>query len=342
MKRSMLFLFGSLILLLNCPGAKGQGCGATLVPHFSVYNSVARNGKNVYTTVSMQGYADVSPGPGCQMSTATHHVGAENKVNNVDHWSYSGNGCPTCYYSVTDNEQFVGVPGVSYPWTWDGVAICSIVGGFFGSGGGGSIVGCVSPSTETTTDKGFNGFSFREQFDMTLSDSFGDNFNSSPQVPNIHEATAAPGTNGCYWSTSGLSPNPGVQGSYWSVGTVAGVSEPNHWGYDSIGWNLSDLDNIVQNGPAHGIQFPCVTTLHQAMYIMCNANTWWNYRNDDITIAVDNDPNAETVCRDGICGLDVSFSDRWTAPRYEWARILNSVDSGLARPSPQSAKEARQ
>ncbi len=139
MKRSILFLFGSLILLLHCPGAKGQGCGVTLVPHFSVYNSVARNGKNVYTTVSMQGYAGITPGPGCPMNTATHHVGAENKINSVDHWTYSANTYPNCYYSVTDNEQFVGVPGVVYPWTWDGAAICSIVGGFFGSGGGGSI-----------------------------------------------------------------------------------------------------------------------------------------------------------------------------------------------------------
>jgi hypothetical protein len=55
MNRASLFLLGSLILLLNASAAHGQGCGATLVPHFSVYNSVARDGKNVYTAVRCRG-----------------------------------------------------------------------------------------------------------------------------------------------------------------------------------------------------------------------------------------------------------------------------------------------
>ena len=201
MNRSTPFLIGLFIMLLNCSGVRGQGCSATLVPHFSVYTSVARDGKNIHTSVTMQGYTQIAPNSGCPMNTATHHAGSENKLNNVDHWSYSGSGCPTCYFSVTDNEQIVGVPGVSYPWAWEGTAICSIVGTFLGAGlGSGSIPGCLVPSSETTTDKGFNGGSYREQFDMTVSDSAQDNFDGYY----VKEVTAVPGTNSCYWSGSGL------------------------------------------------------------------------------------------------------------------------------------------
>ncbi len=89
MNRATLFLLGSLMMLLNCATAHGQGCRTVLQPEFSVYNSASGDGTNIYTSVTMQGYANVSPGPGCNMNSATHHVGAENKLNNVDHWTYS-------------------------------------------------------------------------------------------------------------------------------------------------------------------------------------------------------------------------------------------------------------
>lgn len=322
MNRVSLFLLVSLILLFSCPLSEGQGCSVTLVPYFSVYNSVSRDGKNIYTSVTMQGYASICGPCGCpQMKTATHKAAAENKLNNVDHWSYSASGCPTCYFSVTDYEQIVGVPGVLYPFTWEGQAICSFVGGFWsGLGGPISIEGCMVPSTEATADAGFNLASLREQFEMTLGDSSGDSFDSSPQVPNIHEVTAATGTNGCYWSNSGLSQYPGVQGSYWSVGTVAGVTQHNRWGLDSIGWNQSDLDNIITNGPAHGIHFPCVTTIHQGMQIMCNATTWWQYRTDVIQISVDDDRTEEN-CRDSVCGAWQPFAHRIAGQPTWWAHL---------------------
>jgi len=136
--------------------------------------------------------------------------------------------------AVPNSQQIVGVPGVVYPFTWDGTAICSFVRGFWSAGGGGSIVGCLSPSTETTSDIGFNGGSFREQFDMTVSDTAADSFDGYYNK----EVTTSPGNNTCYWSGSGLAQNPGVTGSQWTIGTVAGVHEHNHWGYDSIGWNI--------------------------------------------------------------------------------------------------------
>jgi hypothetical protein len=329
-KHAALFLFGSLILVLNSSAAHGQGCATTLSPHFSVYTSVSRNGNNIYTSVTMQGYASVFPGPGCNMNAATHHVGAENKLNNVDHWTYSANGCPTCYFSATNNEQIVGVPGVVYPWVWDGQAICSMVGSFFNGGGSGSITGCLAPSTEATDDQGFNGSIFRELFKMTISDTAADSFDSHY----VEEYTVTPGTNTCWWSNSGLPQNPGVSGGSWTVGTYSGVAAHNQWGPDAIGWNLSDLDNIVQNGPRNGVTFPCVATIHQGMKIECNANLWYVYSSDDITITVDNHGgNTEEVCRAGECGLEQGFADRWIPRRTEWARILATPQRSSPRPT---------
>ena len=341
MSRATLFLFGLLVLLLNCSAAQGQGCAAILQPHFSVYNSSSRNGYNIYTSVSIQGYASIGSSAGCNMSSATHHVGAENELNNVWHTTYSANGCPSCYFSATNNAQIVGVPGDNYPWNWDGVAICSIAGTFFGSGSGGSLPGCLVPATETTDDQGFYGSIYRELFVMTLSDSAGDNFNGHA----IEEYTVTPGTNTCWWNGSGLAQTPGVSGAVnWAAGYYNGSPGPeNEWGPDAIGYNLSDLDNIVHNGPKNGVTFPCKTTIHQGMKIECNANLFYNYTTDDITITVDNHGgNTEEVCRAGECGIPEGFSDHWTPRRVEWAR--NRIDSsGPARSSPQMTvvKEAR-
>jgi len=81
------------------------------------------------------------------------------------------------------------------------------------------------------------------------------------------------------------------------------------------------------------------------MRIECDANLWYNYTTDDITIKVDNHGgNTEEVCRAGECGLPTGFSDRWTPRRFEWALMLSPFDTGgPARSSPQSTskKEAR-
>src|SRR6267142_1516154 len=162
MNRSTFFLLGSWIMLFNCSVAHGQGsCGSQLQAHFSVYTSVARDGKNIYTSVTTQGYASIGS---CNMGSATHRAGARNVISSTGGWNYSGSSCPTCYFSQTNNQQIVGVPGVVYTFTSSGSTICSIVGTFWSGGGGSSsIPGCLSPSSETTTDGGFNGGSFREQ-----------------------------------------------------------------------------------------------------------------------------------------------------------------------------------
>jgi hypothetical protein len=194
------------------------------------------------------------------------------------------------------------------------------------------------PSTEDTDDQGWNGSIYRELFEMTLSDTHGDSFDSHT----IQEYTVQPGTNTCWWSGSGLVQNPGTQNSHWTVG----ASTHNQWGFDEIGWDLTDLDNIVQNGPHNGVIFPCVITIYQGMQIECNANVWWNYRSDTITITVNNvGDNTEESCRAGECGVPVTFSYQMGGHRKTWwALIFKPGDSsGPLRSSPQikAVKEAR-
>jgi hypothetical protein len=106
MNRTTLFLLGSLMLLLNCSVAHGQGC---FVPHFSVYTSVSRDGNNIYTAVSMSGYASIQ----CTMNSGvTHQAAAQNVISNTGGWTYSGSDCPSCFYSVSGYASIVGVPGV--------------------------------------------------------------------------------------------------------------------------------------------------------------------------------------------------------------------------------------
>lgn len=267
MNRATLFLLGSLMVLLNCSAARGQGCGTTLVPEFSVYTSSSRDGYNIYTSVTIQGYANVYPNPGCQMNRATHHVGAENKLNNVDHWTYSANGCPSCYFSATDNESLLGVPGVTYPWEWDGQAICSIVGPFYNGGGGGSLPGCLAPSSESTQFVRVDPqWATVTDFNQSISDTAGDSFDGLT----IQEDDAATAQDTCWGKWSNVPQVTGVTGGFaW---TVAGTDVPgqhNHWGFDEVGWKPGAVAYYRTQDPAHGIAIPCGYTVYQALKISC-------------------------------------------------------------------------
>jgi len=140
MNRIILLSTSLLITLSAGSAARGQGCATTLQAHFSAYHAASISGSTIYTAVSVQGYASVTPSPGCNMNSATHKVGAYNTISRTGGWTYSPSSCPNCYYSVTSNEQMVGVPGVVYPWSWDGAAICSIVGNFWGNSGSVNLV----------------------------------------------------------------------------------------------------------------------------------------------------------------------------------------------------------
>src|SRR5258708_9326918 len=199
MNLSMFLLLESLILLLNCSASHGQGsCGSQLQPHFSVYTSIARDGKNIQTSVTTQGYTSISGT--CNMNGATHKAGAYNSLGSTGGWNSSGSGCPTWYFSVTNYDQSVGVPGVVYTFNWNGATICSIVGTFWGNGGSGSIVGCLAPSTETTAVIGPYSTT-QTAFNQRISDTAGDAFNGLT----VTEGNAAPGQDTC-WGT-------------WSIGT---------------------------------------------------------------------------------------------------------------------------
>lgn len=160
------------------------------------------------------------------------------------------------------------------------------------------------------------------------------------------EYTVTPGTNTCWWtshfSVYNTSSGDDYKISHWTVGQYSGVSGyHNQWGPDAIGWNLSDLDNIVENGPSHDIVFPCVTTIYQEMQIECNANLWFNYRTDTLTISVDDDHTVK-ACRAGVCSEWQSFSyGIGDKSETEWVRIFRFDSGGPPRSSPQSVEEAR-
>jgi hypothetical protein len=59
MWRAIGFVLVTIILLVTGSSARAQGCATILQPHFSVYTSVTRDGKNIYTSVTMQGYASI-------------------------------------------------------------------------------------------------------------------------------------------------------------------------------------------------------------------------------------------------------------------------------------------
>jgi hypothetical protein len=204
------------------------------------------------------------------MNSATHHVGAENKLNGVDHWTYSGNGCPSCYFSATDNEQIIGgVPGTPYPWNWDGISICSIVGTFFGTGGAGSLPGCLTPSSETTAVAGsVVGNVTVTAFDQTISDSAGDSFNGLV-ITEDNAANTTP-VDTCWGSWSNKPKNTGVTiGPPWTVGAGQVAGEPNHWGWDLVGWVTTVVDYYRVQAPAHGKALPCGFINYQALKIQC-------------------------------------------------------------------------
>lgn len=228
MKRAPLLFLGSLILLLNCSEAKGQGCATSLTPHFSVYISISRDGTNIHTSVTMQGYANVTQTLGCNMNRATHKAGALNLLGNTGGWNYSASGCPTCYFSVTNNQSIDGNPGTTYTWGCDGNSVCSLAGEFWSEDPGcPSIPGCVVPSSETTQVVRVDPQNATvTEFSQGISDTAGDSFDGT----NVREDNAATAQDTCWRSWSNKAQVTGVTQGNWPVagGEVAG--QHNTWG----------------------------------------------------------------------------------------------------------------
>jgi hypothetical protein len=210
----------------------------------------------------MQGYAYIQ----CTMNSGvTHKAAAQNVISNAGGWTYSGSSCPSCYYTVSGYDSFVGVPGVVYTWNWDGEAICSIRDDFFDDGGSRSIPGCLVPSTETTAEAG-TGYTTNTIFNQTIGDSADDTFNGST----VTEGDIPTAQDTCWrtWSigprVTGIPPNPP-----WTVAGGQVLGQRNHWGFDYVGWSTTAIDYYRVQDPAHGVAIPCGFTAYQSMTISC-------------------------------------------------------------------------
>jgi hypothetical protein len=162
---------------------------------------------------------------------------------------------------------------------------------------------CTIPTGESS-DAIYNGSVAPEiSFYMTLQ---GGTFTGST----LKEVSQIPGSNGCYWSGSPMPQHPVVQGSSWTVGVVNGKTAPtNQYGYDSIGWNTTDLNLIATTGAKNGVKSGCVTDIYQTMEIWCpTSSSYLVYKNNLLKITATWPPQEEQVCRDdpgqGECDSD--------------------------------------
>ncbi len=135
MKPKRLVLIGILLCLMVMlsHNASAQGCGATLQAHFSIYRTFGVNGKTIYQTVEVDGYADVFPGPGCPMGSAIHTPRIENKLGSSGGWYSGPRSSASGYVSFSNNQQIIGAPGVVYFTETTAQMNCSLAGTFWGT-----------------------------------------------------------------------------------------------------------------------------------------------------------------------------------------------------------------
>jgi hypothetical protein len=79
----------------------------------------------------------------------------------------------------------------------------------------------------------------------------------------------------------------------------------NQYGGDGIGYTSAAVNEIQQDGAAHGIEFPCTLTWYQQMLYEGDANTFYNYANNILTQAIGQ--NTVQVCRAGVCTNVIPF-----------------------------------
>ena len=120
----------------------------------------------------------------------------------------------------------------------------------------------------------------------------------------VEENSPAPGTNTCWWpGTNPAAQFPTVTGSWWTV--AQGGNPHNAYGGDGIGYTSAAVNEIQQDGPAHGIAFPCTLTWYQEMSYEVDANTFDVYANNVLTQTIGS--NTVQVCRAGVCTNIVPF-----------------------------------
>jgi hypothetical protein len=265
MRRHALYLAGFLLCAVNCCGIYGQDtCGLAMQPRYSDYVSVSRDGGTIYTTVQVSGYTQVQIEPGCTLTGVTHQGKVYNTISTVGGWVNGPTVWPPNYISVTNSQTFRGTPGTTYPFNWVAEIYCSKIGVFFYDSGNSNILDCIVPSTETTAVERA-AFTTMTDFNQTIGDSANDSFNGST----VTEGNAAPGQDTC-WGTWSSGPRyTGMTGGSWTVAGGQVLGQPNHWGFDEVGWSTTAVDYYRVQAPAHGVAIPCGLTGYQSLTISC-------------------------------------------------------------------------
>jgi hypothetical protein len=139
--------------------------------------------------------------------------------------------------------------------------------------GSANVQPCATPTSETTT-VAMTAYTTETAFNQLISDTAGHSFN----LAMVQEGNAAPGQDTCYgtWSIgsqyTGIPPNPP-----WTVDWGQVQGQPNHWGFDVVGWSQTAVDYYRVQAPAHGVPIPCGLTGYQSMQIQCPNGTWLTY-----------------------------------------------------------------
>jgi len=107
-----------------------------MVPYYSAYHAVSADSTGIHATVTTQGYASVTPSAGCNLIGVTHTAKATNTIGSTGGTQSGPASCPSCYLSVVNNQNVVGVPGVVYLIGFQSTVVCSRLGGGFFSNGG--------------------------------------------------------------------------------------------------------------------------------------------------------------------------------------------------------------
>jgi hypothetical protein len=247
----------------------------------------------------------VTVGGNFQMSLKdTWNTGAQHDLTNLSTWTSSHTNLATVTSSGSARGLVTGVSAGSLlvtgtndtePWAGQLCGTppqnCPPDTGTEGSGGG-TVED--TPSGEITAHQGTYQ-NTAGQFLMTLEPGTASYDNHS-----VTESSPVLGTNTCWWSGSGMVQYPVVQGSTWEVDQ--GDAGHNQYGLDTVGFGDGVVVSLIQQqGPAHGVEFPCNVYIYQSM----------NYDGIDtyVTNLLSQTIGSITVnvCRAGVCSGTIPF-----------------------------------
>lgn len=140
---------------------------------------------------------------------------------------------------------------------------------------------CALPTNEVVTSVGQDSTSGSiGDFYQSVSDSPGDSF--SRRLP--AEYNGSQGSDSCYWPIGGPPEYPTVSDSGGGPGSWT-VGSTNVWGADLVGWTPTGVITIRDNGPAHGVTFPCGFNVYQDMEIQICDGLYEPYEYDNTLTA---------------------------------------------------------